>query len=694
MLEITIDTGGTFTDGVLIDGQQNISMAKFPTNPADPSTSIMGCIKLLAQERKLTEKELLASTSGLVIGTTFATNCILEGKGAKCCLLHTKGFKDIPELGRRIPKDDIYNIKVPPPPTLIPRYLRFAVEERIQFDGEILTPLNEDDVLKAMRRAKEENAEVPVICFLHSYINPVHEEKAAEIIKPEYPDVVVSSRILKRWIEWDRLTTATLAGYVKPALSRFVATLKERMNEYNFNGSLLFVTCAGGVATPEVCLDNPALLIGSGPSAGPLLGHFLAELSDFNNIMICDMGGTSFDVSMLPERRVVTTTQTRIGDYVSACEAVDVSSIGVGGGSIAWIDDYGILHVGPSSTGANPGPACYDKGGQMPTVTDADVVLGYIPADYFLGGTTTLDAGLAEKVIAEKIAKPLGIDVVEAAYAISSLIEANMTERIMLSAVTKGLDPQDFTVIFGGGAGPVHAVGIAAGINIRQLYIPRHAPVFCAFGIMVADYKHILSSFLYRRQDEVDVDEVKGIYHSLEEAGAAILAQQGVAEEDKEFIHGAEIRYFGQIHDIEVLLPATRRGEPITGETFKALIDGFHERHKAIYGRSDPGMEVIIGALKLQAIGERHHADLIKKQLFTKEASKDASAALKRKRRVYFKELGGFVETPCYDPDRLQYGNSIMGPAIVEERRTTIVLPGGAELTVDIYGNYLVRRTG
>ena len=688
MFEVVIDTGGTFTDAVLIDEERKISVAKFPTDVSDPTRSIMECVTLLAQERGLTEQELLADTTTVVIGTTLPSNCVLEKKGAKCCLVYTKGFRDVPELGRRIPKDDIYNLKVPAPSVLIPRYLRFGVEERIQYNGEILTPLNENDVLETVRRAKEQDVEVPVVCFLHSYINPVHEEKAAEIMKTGYPDVVVSSHILRRWIEYDRFSTAMIAGYVKPVTSGFLRVLDERMKEANFKGTSLLITCIGGVAAPEVCLDNPALLIGSGPAAGPLLGRFLAGLAGFENVIVYDMGGTSCDVSMLPERMITTTTEMRIAEYINACEAVDVKSIGAGGGSIAWIDERNILRVGPSSAGADPGPACYGKGGQMPKVTDADVVLGYIPADYFLGGTISLDTSLAEKVIEENIAKPLGIDRIEAAHAISSLVEANMAQETFLSAVEKGLDPRDFSLVVGGGAGPVHAVAVADRLGVKQVYIPKHAAVFCAFGATLADYKYILNRFLYRRDDEVSVDEVKGLYDSLEEEGVAILTRQGVIEEEMKLIRGAEIRYFGQLHDIEVLLPEIKRGEPFTGETFKALIGEFHNRHQAIYGWSDPAMVVTISTVKLQAIGVRRLVELTKQPVF----ARDASAALKRKRRVYFKELGGFVETPCYDADRLRHGNVITGPAIIEEAKTTIVVPQGAELTVDAYENYIIRR--
>lgn len=686
MFEIVIDTGGTFTDGVLIDAQGNTSVAKFPTNPEDPSASIMGCVTLLAEERRLTAQALLGDTSSIVVGTTLATNCALEGKGAKCCLLHTKGFRDIFELGRRIPKADIYNLKVAPPTALIPRYLRFGIEERLQYDGAVITPVDENDVLMAVKKAKEHNVEVPVICFLHSYINPTHEEKAAEIVRTEYPDVVVSTHVLRRWIEYDRAITATIAGYVKPLTSRFVKRLEERIKESNFRGTLLFITCAGGVAAPDLCLENPALLVGSGPAAGPLLARFLAELVDFEDVMVCDMGGTSFDASILPKRMIATTTEMTVGEHKNACEAVDVRTIGAGGGSIAWIDELGMLRVGPSSAGADPGPACYGKGGEMPTVTDADVVLGYIPADYFLGGAIPLHAGLAEKVVGEKIGRPLGIGPVEAAHAIASVVEANMADRIFLTAVEKGFDPRDFVLIAGGGAGPVHAMALTARLDIKRAYVPRHAPVFCAFGLSVADYRHILSRFLYRREDELDAGELKRYYDSLEEEGAAILARQGIGENETEFLRGAEMRYFGQLHDIEVLLPQTRRGVPFTSETFKALIQGFHTRHQDMYGWSNPAMPLTISTLKLHAVGIRRRLEMARQGL----SGQDPSGALKRKRRAYFKENGGFVETPCYDADRLSHGNTVVGPAIIEDKKTTVVVPPRAQLTVDAYGNYLL----
>jgi N-methylhydantoinase A len=663
LFEILIDTGGTFTDGVLVDEEQRIGVAKFETDPADPANSIMRCIARLAEQRNLTERDLLGNTATLSIGTTLPTNCILEEKGAKCCLIYTKGFRDTFELGRTIPKTDIYNLGAIAPRILIPRYLRFGVEERVQYDGQVVTPLNENDVIEAVRKAKEHNIEVPVVCFLHSYINPAHEERAAEIIKAEFPNVVISSRILRRWIEYDRLSTATFAAYVKPLLTRFVQNLQERLSEANFKGTLLFGTGLGDVTTG------------------------LAEQCDFDNVLTFDMGGTSVDIGVLHGQVIATTNETVIGDQKNAVESMDIKSIGAGGGSIAWIDRMGVLRVGPTSAGADPGPACYGKGGQLPAITDADVVLGYVPADYFLGGLIPLNQSLAEKAIAEKIAKPLRMTTVEAAHSIASLAEAIMGERVFLSIVEKGYDPRDFVLVAGGGAGPVHAIAMASRLGIKKVYIPKQAAVFSAFGGVVADYGYILNRFLYRRDDEANAKEVKDLYDSMEKEAIAIFARQGVSEKDMTIARSAEMRYFGQLRDIDVNLPEAKTGEPFTEATLKELVSTFHNRHQAIYGWGDPALPATIALLKLRGIGRRRPFELTKQPL----SAKDPSGALKRKRRAYFKDSSGFVETTCYDGGKLRPGNVIASPAIIEEKETTIVVPPGCEVTVDVYGNYVAK---
>lgn len=688
MFEIAVDRGGTFTDAVLLDEEANVNIAKVPTSIADPAEGLMVCLNSLAQQRGLSFQELLANTKVIVIGTTIATNCILEKKGAKCCMMYTEGFRDVLELGSRLIPDDVYNLRHDPPTYLIPRYLRFGVRERLQYDGKIVTPLNEDDVRKAVQRAKAQDVEVPVICFLHSYINPEHERKAAEIMSKEYPDAVLSSHVLPTRVEGHRFHTATLAGYVKSVVANYVRKTEKRLKDNNFKGTTLFMTCAGGLAAGEVCTDNPVLMIGSGPAAGPLFASRLAELAGFNNVATLDIGGTSVDLNILPERRIMTTTEQIVAGHRMARESVDVNSIGRGGGSIAWIDQFGLLRVGPESAGAEPGPACYAKGGQRPTLTDADVVLGYIPADYFLGGTIPLNTSLAKKTIEDNIAKPLGMDVVQAAHAIASLVEEDVAEEVFLSFVKNGFDPRDFTLVGAGGAGPVHAAAIAKKANMKKLYIPKYASVFCPCGILLADYKFILSRFYHRNSHEIDVDELKNTYLALEKEGINILKRQGLVEKDIKLIRGAEVRYLGQLNDVEVLLPEISVGKPFTKETQKSLIDGFHKKHEALYGRSDPSMVVTIETVKLHAIGKRRPIKFATEPM----TSEDPSAAFKRNRQAYFKEAGGFVATPCYDGARLRHGNAITGPAIIELTTTTVVIPPDYKLSVDAYGNYIMGR--
>jgi len=686
LFRITIDQGGTFADGVMVDDKQNISVSKTPTNVEEPAKSIMNCIILLAEKLKMPVQELLSKTTTVSVGTTLGTNAILEGKGAKCCLIHTRGFRDTFELGRNIPKEDIYNLKTPAPRVLIPRYLRFGVEERIQYDGKVVTPLNENDVMEAVKKARDNKVEIPVVCFLHSYINPSHEEKAAEIIKSEYPNVVISSRILRRWIEYDRLSTATLAAYIKPIFTRFIKDLQKQLEESNFKGTLLFGTAMGDVTTAELAQENPANVISSGVANGVMMGRFLAENADFKNIVSIDIGGTSADIGVLYNRMAMTTTDSLEGDHKNAVESMDITSIGAGGGSVAWIDKLGVLHVGPQSTGANPGPACYGKGGQLPTTTDADVVMGYIAPDYFLGGRIQLNPGLAEKAIKEKIGSPLGIDIVQAAYSIQSLTESNMGEQIFLSIVQKGYDPRDFVLIAGGGAGPVHTVAIGKKLGMKQVYIPKYAAVFAALGGIVADYGYMLNRFFYQRDDQLDFNKAKDLYSSLEKEAVEIFARQKIKPNEMLVLRGAEMRYFGQLRDISIMLPAKKVGEPINKNTIKDLVAAFHRRHKELYGWGDPSLPVTISILKLRGTAKSKSFNMPKLPL----SAANPDSALKRQRKAYFKELGGFVETSCYDGNKMKPGYIIKGPAIIEETTTTVVIPPACKAVVDAYENYLV----
>lgn len=688
MFEIAIDTGGTFTDGVLIDGENKISAGKSFTDMDHPERSLAECISLLGRERDLAPHQLLSETRTIVVGTTIATNSIISRTGARCCMLTTKGFRDMLELSSRIPKDNPYDLRVPPPQYLVPRYLRFEVEERMQFDGQVITPLNREDIDRAIRRAKEHRVDVPVVCFLHSYMNPQHEEEAGEIIRAEFPNVVLSSHILRKRMEGYRFHTAVLAGYVSTQIANFVRKLEQYLKGENFKGTLLFSTTAGGVATPEVCLRNPALLIGSGPAAGPLFARLLGELSSIADVASVDVGGTTADLCILPGGKITTTTEMIVAGHRNAVESVDVTSVGVGGGAVARIDDRGILCVGPESAGANPGPACYGKGGEKPTLTDADVLLGYLPPDYFLGGTVPLHAELARKAIQEHVADALGIDVVEAAHAIASIAEENIAKRILLNFIKTGYDPREFTLVVGGGAGPVHAAGVAERLDIGRICIPRHAGVFCPFGILLADFKSILSRFYYQSGDAIRAEQLRELFRSLEEEGAHVLKRQGLTEKELRVIRGAAMRYFGQLHSIDVFLPESALGDPFGEKERDDLIRLFHERHTSIYGRSDPSMPVSMEEVKIHAIGKRRGFQMTEEPWQTE----DSSGALKRERAVYFKQAGSFIQTPCYAGELLRHGHVVAGPAVIEEAKTTIVVPATRKVMVDAYGNFLMRR--
>ncbi len=686
MFQISIDTGGTFTDGILLREDGTVSIAKTESTPDNFSRGIMDCVKALAQcENGMSAEQLLAKTGTVTIGSTAATNAVLQLKGAKIGMITTKNFRDILEF-RRIVKKDLLDLKLPKPVILVPRYLRIGVEERMKHTGEVITPLDEDEVRQAVAKLKANDCEVVAVCFLHSYANPEHERRTAEIVREEYPgaEVVLSSNIVPKPMEFERFNTTVLAAYISPLCSAFLKQLEKRLKDADFKGALLVMTSNAGVTTAEVAMERPILMISSGPSAGPLLASIVGKDAGFENILFADIGGTSYDISLLPKGRIRTTTDGIVGDQRNASETVEVLSVGTGGGTIARLDLRGILCIGPESAGADPGPACYGKGGQSPTVTDADVVLGYIPVDNFLGGEVKLDLELAKKVIQKQIGDHLGCDAVEAAYAMRFLVDGMMAEETFLTVTDRGYDPRNFVICTGGGAGPTHMLDVAKRLHIKEVYIPKVSSVFCAYGMTCADFKHEASQFASYIAEQVDLNELTKIYQAMEKEKCALLDREGVARDAIRIRRGGDMQYFGQIHGVAAWMPERGINGPVTKDDLAALIEAFHQRHEEMYGHADRNMPTAFSSIRLEAIGIRPKVKMAEQP----RVGKDPSGALKRKRPAYFKELGGFVETPCYDGDKLQNGNVITGPAIVEEKTTTLVIPPGATVSVDRYGNY------
>ena len=679
---IFIDTGGTFTDGVCVNEKGDLVTAKSSTTPNDLTVGTMNVVDALAAMCGLQPTELLSDTTMMVNGTTAGTNAVLTRRGAKVGIICTKGHPDVLEL-RRVPKVDMFDWRMPFPKPLVPRRLRVEVEERINKRGAIVTPLNEESVHEAVAYLKKQGVEAIVVALLFSFLNDVHEKRIAEIVKQDYPGVPcsISSAVLPMIGEYERTSTAVIDAYIRPILSKYIHALRDQLTKDKFRGELLFMQNNGGTGTWSVALETPATMALSGPAAGPSAATMIAGLYRENNILSVDMGGTSYDILIIDKGRFLTKTESLIADNRFSLPVIDVHAIGSGGGSIAWFDVSNTLHVGPRSAGAQPGPACYGRGGEEPTVTDANVVLGYISPDYFLGGKMPLRKDLAEKVVKEKVADRLGISTVDAAAAIYKIINSTMADGTRQTFTRKGYDPRDFVLCAAGAACPAHAIKIAEDLGIAKVLIPKHAPVYCALGMSGADLKHDYARFYFCVGNELDLERVKALYAEMESEGIATLQREGVPEPLRVLERSMMVRYHGQFREIEVKWPSG----PIDAAAIAAGIAAFHARHEELYGYGDKNYPIDFMAWKLTAIGKISPPKL--KPLQKGDAT--ASAALKGERKAYFEECKAFVKTAVYDGDRLMNGNMLEGPCIVEERMTTVVIPPGNRVRVGEYGDYL-----
>ena len=691
--KIAVDSGGTFTDGVLVKKSGEVITTKAHTTPQDPAFGTMDCIRKLASELGLTVEDLLSQTDTIIHGTTMATNLVATHSGAKMGTIATQGyrlrmtFQQVAKSDWQDKSEDMFDMRLEAPKALTSNHLMTEVEERVNVRGEVLVPLNEESVREAVRYLKGKEVESIAVMLMFSPLHPQHELRIAEIIREEYPGVTValSSRILPVIGETERWGTTMFSAYVAPAVSNYLRRLQQALKEAGFKGELVFMQSNGGIVTPDVVLDNPAVLLLSGPAAGPSLGLALGEVHGAKNILSIDMGGTSFDVGVVYDGNVNIVQQKIIDAKKFSLPSVDVQAAGAGGGSIAWIDASGRLQVGPKSAGAFPGPACYGKGGEDPTVTDADLVLGYIDPDFFLGGETKLSKKLAEKAIKEKIADPLGMTVLNAAAAIYDIVNAVMASATYVSFAKRGFDPREFTLCAAGGAAPVHAVPIMEDLGIKKLIIPKVAPTYCAFGMMFCDLKHDYTRPYARETEKADLAKINGLFDEMESMGLDTLQREGVSPKDVIIEKTMEIRYYGQFRQRSAKVPPGQ----VTGESLKETISNFHEVHKATHGYADPVFPTEIVRLHLTAAAKVAKPGLPSKQ----EGGGQASSAMKGSREAYFNGYG-LLTAKVYNGDKLFTGDRVEGPAIIEERFTTVVIPPGATAGVDIVGNYLVTSVG
>lgn len=688
---LSVDVGGTFTDlTIFLEKTGEIKSYKTNTTPHDLTEGVINAVKLAAKDLGLSVDELLEKTSLFTHGTTISTNALIEGKVGKVGMLTTKGFREV-LLAREGGKERPFFWKLDYPPSFVPRYLILPITERINSEGEIEVPLDENEVRQAVRKLRGWKVDAIAVCFLWSIANPLHEERAGEIVKEEWPEVPcdLSHKVNPIIREYRRFIATVINSSLHKIVDKYMSKLTTLLKERGFAGNFLIIISSGGVADPTEILNKPILTVGSGPSMLPVAALQIGMLErNTNNIIGVDMGGTSFDVAIVRRGEIVLTQEAKVrpmeegGDKLGIAK-VDVESIGAGGGSIAWIDTAGYLHVGPQSAGAYPGPVCYGLGGMEPTVTDANLILGYLNPEYFLGGRMKLHTSKAERVIKEKIADKLGVDVVEAASRIYTTVNYDMIIAVRDFAVRRGIDPRETLLIGGGGAFGIHAATIAKEIGAAEVLIPKMAGVLCSYGGLISDVKQDFTASCYMRSDAFDFERVNKVLEKLERQAEEFLERAKVPTQNRELTYFVEARYPYQAHEISVQLKTNRINE----DYLPQLINDFHNTHFRYYAVKDPVSPIECISWRVSAIG-RTTKPCVKELPY---AGEDCSSALKGTRKAYFQEKREFVETSIYDANKLGYGNKIEGPAIVEEPITTIVVPPGSTVTITKYGNYSLK---
>ncbi|MHB1342835.1 MAG: hydantoinase/oxoprolinase family protein [Thermoleophilia bacterium] len=686
MYKVCVDIGGTFTDCVVSDEHGNLSQFKAPSTPKSFEQGVMDSLREAAEGHGQTFEEFVGRIELLVHGSTVATNAVVTRNLAKTAMVTTKGFRDIIEMRRanKIETKSMYDAMIPPYDPIVPRHLRFPLEEETRYDGAITKPINRGELKVIIEKLKRERVEAVAVCFINSYANPENERITAELLR-EYLDddvfVTFSADILPTMGEYERTSTAVVSACVGPIVSTYTTALERKLATSGFQGQL-FIIQANQLAQSVAALkQKPVYLIGSGPSAGPAGGVFLGNILGEPNFLCGDMGGTTFDGSVVYQGDVSLTAGYWLGEERVGIKAVDVVSIGAGGGSIGWINSLGLLQVGPQSAGADPGPCCYDKGGLEPTVSDSAVVLGYIPHDRFWGGKMTLNVDLARSAI-EKIGAPLGMGVEEAAEAVFVTVNSNMADGITEISTKKGFDVRDFSFLAFGGATPMSAMFIADILNVRRVVIPRFAPTFSAWSMFCLDIGRDYVRSYICPTGAADAAVINGLFEDMVSEALREFSVLNVAREDLTVVKSADVRYAGQYHEVEISLS---EGE-ITPEDIEKLTEDFHQTHRELYTFSLPWVPVEFRNLRV--ICKSKGAKIVMEEI--EAGTPDPSGAVKTTRQCYFD--GEYRDTPIYDAEKLKAGNVIKRAAIIEHPLTTTVIPGGWELTIDTYGNFLGER--
>jgi len=682
-MRIGVDIGGTFTDLVAVDGDGRLHTAKTPSTPQDPSLGVMDGLAVLAERMGRSLGALLGETTLFIHGSTVATNLVVERKGAKLGLITTQGFRDIIEL-RDGNKQNRYDIRARFPQPLVRRPERREVPERMRADGTVETPLDEDAVRRQLAALQAANISGLVVFFVNAHRNGAHERRVREIVEESgwAPFVSLSHEVLSREGEYDRLSTAAVNAYVGPGLGGYLRRLAGRLADAGLHAPLLIMQSTGGVLPIEQATRHAVGAVTSGPAGGAMAGALFARMGGERRLVTYDMGGTSTDICLIEDGVPLERQLTQLEEVKIAVSALDISALGAGGGSIAWIDAGGILDLGPHSAGAVPGPACYGRGGELPTLTDANLVLGYITPESFLGGRLALDRSLAERAIQRHVSGPLGLSVEDAARAINALASARIAEGIRANTVRRGLDPRDFTLFSFGGAGGLHASAVAAELEIPRTVIPREASVLCALGFLAADVRHDWQRAIGKKLGRLDPEELRAAFAELERDARALLREEGFADGDVRLARFADCRYQRQVFNVPVGLD----DEDLAGTDLGRVADKFETTYAALYEHVHERSAAVLDTCRLVAYGRLPTIDLPR----TDPGGADPEPARRGGRRIY---LGTWMEAPAYGFDALKPGMRIAGPALVDSETTTVLLPPGVAAHVDPYGSIVIGNT-
>jgi len=689
---VGVDIGGTFTDLIVVDDDTGaFAVGKTLTTPHDPSEAIEQVLTGTLQQAGIAASDVTT----VVHGTTLVTNAIIERKGDRTALLATRGFRDAVEIGRES-RYDLYDLLIDLPRPLVPRYLRFDVPQRTLSDGTTLEELDTAFVEQLTSELAANDVQAIAIVFLNSFANPAHERAAREAVLRAAPHmrVSISSEVSPEIREFERASTTVANVYVQARTERYLRELQARLQRLGCNGNFLMMLSSGGVAIVETAIRFPIRLLESGPAAGALAAASYGTDCGRRDLLSFDMGGTTAKFCVIDDGRPLIAHEFEFdrvyrfkkGSGLPAkIPVIEMVEIGAGGGSIARVDSLGLLRVGPDSAGAEPGPVCYGRGGAEPTVTDADVVLGYLDPDYFLGGKMTLDLAAARRAIQTRLADRLGITVEAAAWGIHQVVNEGMANAARVHVLERGKDPQRFPVFAFGGAGPVHGYRIAQALGSPALLAPFGAGIISAVGFLTAPLAFDFVRSWRARLEGLDWGRVNTLLAEMKAEGESLLQASGVAPAEIRHTAEADMRYVGQGHEIRTALPAGELSEV----SRPALLAAFEDTYRQLYGRLGPPVPVEIINWRVVSAAPKPNVYLRMEH----GAAADAASAIKAKRRAYFPECGGFVDTPVYDRYRLNPGATFDGPAIVEERESTVIVGAEGRCALDAHWNLVVEMT-